>query len=426
VSDSISVNELFRLGQFYLDQEKSELATRYLKLAADCGHAEAQFQLSIQLSKDQQDDLAFERLIEAHTNGYGPASRTLIMHYWEHDSVSSTEIDEVIEWYRNSQNTLCGNRNLELAEFLFYCKRKKEGLTALSKAALLDNAEACRKLSLLHLKNEAEDSSIDTGLSLLAKAADLGSDRASDVLIDIYLKGDRSKYFPGIQATVNKEKALKLLEQKASSGSMRHAKALGTLYLEGLWVKADYLLAEKWLREAANGRLGSAKLLLANEYSTGERLPKRLFEAAYWYRDVANDYGDAALKLSKLLASEEFFSADFAECIFWFNRAVEHHNAAPEKIKPTLDFMCNGRFTNEQKKHFFYSVEKQFLKLLSLTTSKDSDAEKGSAAYRISRYYAIGLCVPLDKSLSHYWLSQAASLGLPIAKSEMSNKTRSV
>ena len=421
MSEDISMNELFRLSQFYLDQDKTELAMRYLELAAECGHAEAQFQFSTQLSMDQQDDLSLEWLIEAHNNGYGPASRTLIMHLWERDSVSSNEISEVIAWYRDSENTLRGDRTLELAEFLFYCKRKNEGLAELRKAALLDNAEACRRLGLLHLKNQVENSNVDEGLSWLTKAADLGNGWATDELSDIYLKGNQSKDFPSIQVEVDKDRAVKLLEKNASRGRPFFAKTLGTLYLHGLWIKVDYLLAEKWLVAAANEQMASAQLMLADEYLSGEKLPKRLFEAVYWYRRASSSNGDASLKLSKLFASENY-SIDFLECIFWFNHAIELHNSPPEKIKPIFDFIHNGRFTNDQKKQFLKSVEKHLLKLEGLITSENTDSAKGSAAYRISRYYAIGLGVPLDKSVSSYWLNKAASLGLPIAKWEISNK----
>ncbi len=421
MSEDISMNELFRLSQFYLDQDKTELAMRYLELAAECGHAEAQFQFSTQLSMDQQDDLSLEWLIEAHNNGYGPASRTLIMHLWERDSVSSNEISEVIEWYRDSENTWRGDRTLELAEFLFYCKRKNEGLAELRKAALLDNAEACRDLGLLHLKNQVANPNVDEGLLWLTKAADLGSGWATDELSDIYLKGNQSKDFPGIQVEVDKDRAVKLLEKNASRGRLYSAKILGTLYLHGLWIKADYLLAEKWLLEAANAPMASVQLMLADEYSSGEKLPKRLFEAVYWYRRAASSNGEAALKLCKLIASEEF-SIDFSECIFWFNHAIEHEAPSPEKIRSIFDFMQNGRFTSDQKKQFLKSVEKHLLKLEDSIKSENTDFAKGSAAYRISSFYAIGLGVPLDKSLSSYWLNKAASFGLPIAKWKISNK----
>lgn len=418
MSEDISMNELFRLGQSYIDKEKTEHAIHYLELAAQCGHPEAQFQLSNQLSMDQQEDLSLDWLIEADSNGYGPASRTLIMYFWKRDTVTSNEIDEVIDWYRDSENNWRGDRMLELAEFLFYLKRKNEGLAELRKAALLDNAEACRRLGLLHFKNQIANSNFDEGLSWLTKAADLGNGWAAEELSELYLKGERSKFFPDVQVTTDKVQAIRLLERNVSWGFNYSAYTLALLYLEGTWVEADYVLAEKWFLKAANSNVSFAQTKLADEYISGEKFPCRIFEAAHWYRRAADRDPSAVINLCMLLASDRIGPPNFKECFNWFSYLLNQDPLNVKRVKSLFDLLSDGRFADDLTDSFSIVVKKRFFHQLEIVNNCVDKSELGSAAYKLSQFYLHGLGTSADQTHYLFWLKKSAEQGLYIAKDE--------
>lgn len=416
MQDEISGDELFRLAQDYLGSEKNDLALRYLELAANSGHDEAQFEFSNELSMHAQHELSYEWLIEASNNGYGPATRILIMHH-EYPA-NELDIESVVSWYEDSENSCRGDRTLELADFLFYCKRNDEGLAELKKAAFLDNPAACIKLCVLHLKNRISQSDPDEGLAWLIKAADLGDGWAAEKLSELYLKGGRSKFFPDLEVTTDKVRAIALLERNVSWGRNISAYTLALLYLEGLWVNVDYVLAEKWLLEAANNNVSFAQTKLADEYRSGEKFPYRIFEAAHWYRRAANRDTNAAFNLCMLLASDQLGPANFKECSNWFSYLLNLDPLNVERAKGLLDLLSDGRFSEDQTDSFSVVVKERFLKQLDIVNNCVDQSKLGSAAYKLSKFYLHGLGTSADQTHYLYWLKKSAEQGLPIAKDE--------
>jgi TPR repeat protein len=416
MQDEISGDELFRLAQGYLDSEKSDLALRYLELAANSGHDEAKLELSDQLSMNGLYELSYEWLTEASDNGYGPATRVLIMHH-EYPA-DELDIESVVSWYKDPENSCRGDRTFELAEFLFYCQRKEEGLDELKRAASLDNAAACSKLSALYLNNRIPQSEPNEGLAWLIKAADLGYGWAAEKLSELYLKGGQSKFFPDLEVTTDKVRAIALLERNVSWGWNTSAYTLALLYLEGIWVKVDYVLAEKWLLEAANNNVSFAQTKLADEYMRGEKFSCRIFEAAYWYRRATNRDTNAAVNLCMLLASDRLGPANFEECSNWFSYLLNRDPLNVERAKGLLDLLFDGRFSEDQTDSFSVVAKERFLKQLDIVNNCIDQSKLGSAAYKLSKFYLHGLGTLADQTHYLYWLKKSAEQGLYAAKVE--------
>jgi TPR repeat protein len=419
MQDEISAEELFRLAQGYLSSEKNDLALRYLELAANSGHDEAQFELSNELSMNAQHELSYEWLIEASDNGYGPATRVLIMHH-EYPA-DELDIESVVSWYKNPENSCRGDRTFELAEFLFYCQRKEEGLDELKRAASLDNAAACSKLSVLYLNNRIPQSEPNEGLAWLIKAADLGYGWAAEKLSELYLKGGRSKFFPDLEVTTDKVRAIAILERNVSWGWNTSAYTLALIYLEGIWIDADYTLAEKWLLEAANNNVSFAQTKLADEYMSGKNFPYRIFEAAHWYRRAANRDTNAAFNLCMLLASDQLGPANFKECSTWFSYLLNRDPLNVERAKGLLDLLSDGRFSEDQTDSFSVVAKERFLKQLDIVNNCVDKSELGSSAYKLSKFYLHGLGTSADQTHHHYWLKKSAEQGLYAAKVQFEN-----
>ena len=419
MQDEISGDELFRLAQGYLDSEKSDLALRYLELAANSGHDEAQVELSNQLSMDLQHELSYEWLTEASDNGYGPATSFLIMQLKY--PASESDIESVVSWYKEPENSCRGDRTFELAEFLFYCQRKDEGLAELKRAVSLDNAAACFKLGTLHLKNRIPKSDPNEGLAWLIKAADLGDLWAADELIELYLKGGPSKFFPDIQVKADKARAIDLLERNVSWGRSLSAYNLAILYLEGIWVEVDYALAEKWLLEAANNNVSFAQTKLADEYMSGEKFPYRIFEAAHWYRRAADRDTYAVLKLCMLLASDRLGPANFKECYIWFSYLLSRGGLNVKRVKVLFDLLSDGRFSEDQTNSFSIVAKERFFQQLDIVNNCVDKSELGSVAYKLSKFYLHGLGTSADQTHYLYWLKKSAEQGLHAAKVEFEN-----
>lgn len=421
MQDEISGDELFRLAQGYLGSEKNDLALRYLELAANSGHDEAQFELSNELSMHAQHELSYEWLIEASDNGYGPATRILIMHL-EYPA-DELNIESVVCWYKDPENSYRGDRTFELAEFLFYCQRKEEGLDELKRAATLDNAAACSKLATLYLNNRIPQTEPNEGLVWLIKAADLGDGWANQKLSELYLKGGRSKFFPDVQVKTDKVEAIRLLERNVSWGFNYSAYTLALLYLEGKWVELDYMLAEKWLLKAANSDMSFAQTKLADEYMSGEKFPCRIFEAAHWYRRAADRDPIAVINLCMLLASDRIGPQNFKECFNWFSYLLNQDPLNVERVKGLFDLLSDGRFDDDLTDSFSIVVKKRFFHQLELVNNCVDKSKLGSAAYELSQFYLHGLGTSADQTHYLFWLKKSAEQGLYIAKDEFEKRS---
>ena len=169
------------------------------------------------------------------------------------------------------------------------------------------------------------------------------------------------KYLKGDGVYPDPEYAIKLFK---SCGDYKYAGyALGKIYLDGRYAAKDLVLAEKYLKNAAEHELDFA------EYALG-----------------------------KLYLDDEIRRYDLAE--EYLNRAVEHGN----------DFAMYRLAKLYLSGEVPVNVERA-VKLLQKAADKLS-----TAAYALGKLYLFGREIPQDSELAVYWLTRASDMGNELAQ----------
>ena len=169
------------------------------------------------------------------------------------------------------------------------------------------------------------------------------------------------KYLKGDGVYPNPEYAIKLFE---SCGDYKYAGyALGKIYLDGRYAAKDLVLAEKYLKNAAEHELDFAEYALGKLYLDDE---VRRYDLAEEYLNRAAEHGNefAMYRLAKLYLSGEVpVNAE---------RAVELLQNAADKLS--------------------------------------------IASYALGKLYLFGREIPQDKELAVYWLTRSADAGNEFAQ----------
>ncbi len=109
----------------------------------------------------------------------------------------------------------------------------------------------------------------------------------------------------------------------AEAGDARAQAALGSLYLDGLGVPADYGTALRWTRRAALGGDATGQFNMGNIHAQGLGVPRDYAKAAEWFARGA-DQDDAASRfnLGVLYARGLGVARDDVEALFLINTAI--------------------------------------------------------------------------------------------------------
>jgi TPR repeat protein len=288
----------FEKGQeAYLAKDFAK-AVRWYRLAAEQGHADAQFYLGVSYSggegvdQDHAEAVRWHRL--AAEQGDAEAQFHLGLSYDFGEGVDQDHA-EAVRWYRLAAEQ--GD-----AEAQFYL-----GLSyALGGGVARDYAEALRWYRLAAEQGHA-DAQFNLGVSY-----DLGEGVGQD-----------------------HAEAVRWYRRAAEQGNAYAQFNLGVSYSGGEGVDQDHEEAVHWYRLSAEQGHADAQFNLGVSYADGEGVGQDHEEAVRWYR-LAAEQGDAEAQfnLGVSYADGEGVAQDHAEAVRWYRRAAEQGNGkAIEKLR---------------------------------------------------------------------------------------------
>lgn len=207
-----------------------------------------------------------------------------------------------------------------------------------SKAADWGHAKSYAELGRHYARGIGVEKDLNAAMVQYKMAAELGSASAILSFANL-LASEENLAEVGIDAAQLIAGAIPLLEAEAASGRASSAKVLGRLYRDGLFVSADLLLAERWLRRSAllgdtGGMHDLAQLLIRSDTAEDNAA-----EAIEWLQTAAErGDGSALTALGRLHVSSKFgLSSD--EAVGFFERGIKagHPGSMSELAKIYLD-----------------------------------------------------------------------------------------
>ena len=298
----------YNLGYRYatgigVPQDRAE-AARWLRLAADQGHIQAEDFLArmppmgSQRATDNDAETALREAIPPAT-GQSPRS-------------GNAEIPEAI---RESAG------------------QDPDAITELRRQAEQGDADAQYRLGLMYGTGWDVVKDVAEGVRWLRLAAEQGDATAQ---FNLWLM-----YYYGEGVVKDAAEAMRWLRLAAEQGNADAQDFLGRLYAEGRGVIKDDAEAVRWLRLAAEQGDPEGQLALGVMYSSGRGVIKDAAQAERWYR-LAAEQGDAIAQanLGSLYADGEGVPENDAEAVKWFRLAADQGNvvsqSSSESCTPTV------------------------------------------------------------------------------------------
>lgn len=102
---------------------------------------------------------------------------------------------------------------------------------------------------------------------------------------------------PGFSSRVNMAEALELFNQSAKMGYVPAKRKIGEIYLKGLGVKTDCIIAASWFKQAADAGDAQAQFQLGSLYQCGMGVEFNLAAAQEWLRRAAQQGHNEAREL---------------------------------------------------------------------------------------------------------------------------------
>jgi TPR repeat protein len=197
-----------------------------------------------------------------------------------------------------------------------------------------------------------KDKNYVRALSELLPAADLGDDKAMDLLGDIYFEGlggkkDQqlalnfyikaaekgnidSQHSLGWVYSYAEDKSLRdntksaaWFRKAADQGSLQSQVELGLMYEVGRGVLKNEKLAVEWYRKAAAKGNSRAQNNLGNMYFWGKGTNKDIDEAVVWYRKAAEQgVADAMNSMGVRYEKGEGVEKKLATAVYWYSQSI--------------------------------------------------------------------------------------------------------
>ena len=245
---------LTQIGAYYADVEAEYgKAGEYFKKASDLGDAEAMWRLSYGYKNGYggRPDLvkAFELLKGSAEKGFSPAFHDLAVAYMQSSGVNQ-DYNEAILWLKKSVKEANDPRAME----------------SLAQMQLEQRSVFATRVQNLD--------SIESGLELRQKAAELGD---SEAQWNLFIQ-----YYNGAHVPANKKISLKWLKASAKGGNLDAQFALGKQYLNGWDVPKDEKKAIALYESAANGGHSKATIALGSAYASGVGVKSNSTMALEW------------------------------------------------------------------------------------------------------------------------------------------------
>ena len=143
----------------------------------------------------------------------------------------------------------------------------------------------------------------------------------------------------GVDAIIRSDfaTALKIFHPLAEKGNVAAEVNLGNLYMKGLGVEQNYLLARHWYLKAAEQgeRIAQSKLGILYYYGLG--IDKDPAEAARWFQKAA-EHGETSAQsiLGSLYAAGDGVQKNLSLALYWYTMAEEQGDGEAAKGRKSL------------------------------------------------------------------------------------------
>lgn len=198
---------------------------------------------------------------------------------------------------------------------------KAESVKWYRKAAFQKNPDALYNLGIAYFNGDGVPSNELRAYAFLAIAKEAGSAEAGVALDQFAQSWPDSKlnvgksveaeiFSRGIDVPENDERAYKLYRQVAEAGDPFAQYTICLLLDGGRGVKKDPIEAFEWCLKAAKQSQWDAMLFVADRYEHGIGTSIDFQNAEHWYRFVAYDRLDAAMRIAHLYKNGSLKSSD--------------------------------------------------------------------------------------------------------------------
>ncbi|HID69515.1 MAG TPA: sel1 repeat family protein [Desulfobacterales bacterium] len=159
------------------------------------------------------------------------------------------------------------------------------------------------------------------------------------------LSSTAQKFYYGIGAPKNIQKAFTLYLKAAQRGDVNAMFIVGGLYMQGQGTSVNQAEAFKWLYKAAlNGRSSKeSQRILAHFFISGKNVPQNYSEALHWYEAAAeNGDPEAQSELAFLYFSGKVVDRDYDKAFYWFDIAARNGYTLAQYNMGILWYTGNG------------------------------------------------------------------------------------
>ncbi len=280
----------FREGLAALQRKEFSLAQQKFRIAAQAGHALAQYQLG-------------------RLNDLGQVS-------------TGQDFVQAVHWYQLAAAQAVPEAQSRLAELLLEGRgieaNPKRAYSLLLEAAQAGLEKAQTDLGDLYYAGQVIARDYEQALLWYERAALQNNSHAQFMTGVLYADG-----LGGVKQDFRR--AADWYRQAAEQGEARAAYRLAWLYLEGHGVLIDEAEATIWLRRAANAGHPSAQFDLANLYYEGKGVTQDRFQAYEWYlKSALQGYARAWQSLGYLHEKGEGTQQNLSKAYQWYWLAAQH------------------------------------------------------------------------------------------------------
>ena len=398
-------------------------AAKLCKLAAEQGHAPAQYNLGFMyemgqgVEQDASESLKWYRT--AADNGYAPAQLELGEMY-ESGAVGARDYGDAVKWYRLAADQ--GNADAQLKLGNMY--REGQGVSQdyneaanwYRLAGEQEHSEAQYNLGRMYESGSIGAIDYEEATKWYRLAADQGHPEATNEL----KKGEPKSIPEGVveqqpHPRTSEQKSPKqpepILEEPSKITDPETQYEIGNKYYKGEDVIRDYNEAAKWYRLAADQGDADAQYNLAIMYYYGQGVTQDYSEAAKWYRLAAKQGHEEAIEELKELQGalarryELLRKSNKSDPKQNVSKIGDHPIPEPSKITdPETQYAIGNKYYKGEDVVRDYNEAAKWYRLAA--DRGDADAQYNLA---IMHYYGQG--VTPDYSDAAKWYRLAADQG---------------
>ena len=305
-----TVKRAYMKGLEAKKEHRDDEALKYFRIAAEKGHAEAQFELGQYYEKENEEENeeafltnmeAARWYLKAAVQGHTEAQYRLGKHYL--NGVEAGR-EEAARWFLLAAADGHKDAQYELGRCFLDGKGIPKDLDAAEKsfetAAKQGNTDAGKYLDIIKT----------------IKSANQGNVQDQYKLGELYIAGDIVKE--------DKNEAFKWFRKAAERGYKDAQYQLGVCFYRGDGVGKNVSETMKWWKKAAEQGHGKAQSNIGVLFYNGNGVEKDLSEAVKWFRMAAEQGNREAQKnLGHCFYVGDGVEKDLSEAVKWFLKAAE-------------------------------------------------------------------------------------------------------